>query len=754
MIGPVCLAFCLGMLPFALLPMLPSVGFCIALLILGMLLLKLAWRGASLIAIFMLALSWGGLSIHQTLQAYLRFSEKVVTVDALLIASEGHLRHDIRIIRHQGRSVFPPVGVRLNASRLPEGSLPGQRLRLVLALSPIHSQLNEGGFDSQRFYLAQGILFTAKVKSAQRLSSGGSLLAQWKAGIYRTLSEFSARGIVAALAFGDRTQLTTFQKKLFNHTGTAHLMAISGMHISLAAGVGWLLGRLVQRTLATHRIGFRLPLFLGFGLALAYGWISGYNPPAVRALIALFICGLLIINGRRWLGWEVWLVCITVILFFQPLSLLSDSFVLSVFAVGILLFWHQWVPFPAGLMTWPPILRYPLQLLHLQGGIMLLLLPMQIALFQGISLSAIVANLFAIPLVSFVIVPLILVGLLVNGLPLLSTAIWQGTQWAIDGLVYLLAALPAGWVEVDRYALWLSFSGWIAVVIWRCAAYSYGVLLTAIALSIRGAGLWPSEMPTDTWQVSFLDVGHGLAVAIVRNNRVLLYDTGGAWQTGDAGLKTIMPWLKWHNYILDKIVISHEHRDHIGGLNSLLHNFPQVPVRSSLGMKGHLPCFRGTIWHWQGLHFKVLWPPAKTTLVGNNRSCVVQVSDGKRRLLLTGDLEAQSEIRLLALEPGGLAADFLQVPHHGSLTSSTEPLLKAVRGHAAFASTSRYNPWRFPADKVIRRYIRYNYQWYDTALLGQVNLVIGNDLWHVDGFRSQIVPRWYHQWFGVARDNR
>jgi competence protein ComEC len=138
---------------------------------------------------------------------------------------------------------------------------------------------------------------------------------------------------------------------------------------------------------------------------------------------------------------------------------------------------------------------------------------------------------------------------------------------------------------------------------------------------------------------------------------------------------------------------------------------------------------------------------------GNNGSCVVMVSDGNVRILLTGDVEAEAELAMLKRRWGTLHADIIQVPHHGSRTSSSAPLLRAVAGSAALSSSSRYNAWHLPSAKVVQRYQSQGYKWYDTAQSGQLTIDINSDKWQINSFRAQISPRWYHQWFGVSRDN-
>lgn len=251
-----------------------------------------------------------------------------------------------------------------------------------------------------------------------------------------------------------------------------------------------------------------------------------------------------------------------------------------------------------------------------------------------------------------------------------------------------------------------------------------------------------------------LDVGHGLAVVISTQGEALVYDTGNRWQGGDAARSQILPWLRWQGLEVKHIILSHDHLDHTGGFETLHSAFPGAAVRRGPGKNGELPCEAGTSWRWRQLSFEVLWPPPGHKGTENNQSCVVKISDGKRQVLLTGDIEAGAELALVRLRREKLRADILQVPHHGSNTSSVPPFLRAVSGKVALASAARYSAWRLPANKVIARYKNNHYNWYDTALEGQVSIAFYQENWQVRGLRTQIIRRWYHQWFGVPRDSR
>lgn len=530
-------------------------------------------------------------------------------------------------------------------------------------------------------------------------------------------------------------------------TGTSHLMAISGLHIALGATLGWLLLRGLQFFLPCRWLGWRAPLLTGLASAIFYAWLTGMQPPALRTCVALIVGCALRLSGKRWSPWQLWLCCIGAILFADPLAALSESLWLSAFAVAALIFWYQLAPMPGGKRCW--LLRQSLALCHLQIGLMFLLAPLQIALFHGISLTSVLANLIAVPLVTFIVVPLILTAMFLHlCAPLtIEMVIWQSADRILAALFGFLRQLPPGWLELDARWLGISLLPWPALILWRFHAWR---TLPAFCLACLGLLSWPfwRSTATNEWRVTMLDVGQGLAMVIERQGAALLYDTGLAWPEGDSGEQIIIPWLRWHHLHLEGVVLSHEHLDHRGGLNSVLKAWPQIWIRSPLGWAGHLACQRGEIWQWRGLTFRAFWPLPGATKQGNNRSCVVRVDDGKHSILLTGDIETPAEQAMISHYWQHLASTLIQVPHHGSNTSSGTALLRSVGGEAALASASRYNAWRMPSTKVKQRYRNQNYQWFDTPHQGQITVIFSADGWQIHSLRDQVLPRWYHQWFG------
>ncbi len=742
----------LAIAPLLWLPVLPGLAQIQAMAAAGALLAFFRYKPLRYSGFWLLFFAWGALAGLGAVWPMSHLTQGQQNAEVVITASDGASLHRAKIVRVNGRALWPAPGVNLHGNYLPQPGCAGQRWRMRLTLRPVHGQLNEGGFDTQRYALAQHTPLTGRFSHAEVLDARCSPRARYLSSLTSALASYPSGPVILGLGMGERLAVSAEIKDLMRETGTSHLMAISGLHIALAASAVWLLVRGGQFFLSPHRVGWRGPLVAGFCFAGFYAWLTGMQPPALRTVVSLAVCLALQLTGRRWSPWQVLLVCVAAILFVDPLAVLSHSLLLSAFAVAALIFWYQWVPAP-----WPGLpkaCRAVVNLLHIQLGMLVLLLPLQVMLFHGFSGSSLVANLVAVPLVTFVAVPLILLGMLLHLVMFNAgeTVIWMATEQVLSLLFRFLQWLPEGWVSVDRRWSWLTLLPWLVIVGWRLRAFGAYPALGLAVVALFTFPLW-REQKNDRWSLHMLDVGHGLAMVIERKGRAILYDTGPAWPGGNSARQLIIPWLRWHHLQPDGVILSHEHLDHAGGLETLHQAWPQMWIRSPLRWAGHQPCFRGQRWQWQGLTFTVHWPTEDSRWRGNNGSCVVKVDDGVHSLLLTGDIEAQGEKAMLSRHWQYLASTLIQVPHHGSNTSSSPPLVQRINGPLALVSASRYNAWRLPSVKVARRYRQAGYEWLTTARNGQITVTFSSEGWQIQRLRYQYFPRWYHQWFGVPGDN-
>lgn len=742
----------LAIIPLYWLPVLPGMQSVWTMIIVGTAFALQQKKWGMFTGIALLFFCWGILAAQESVWPMNHLTTGPQPAEVTIGATDGATVHQVNIVRLNGKRWHAATGITLYGNYLPQKVCAGQRWAMTLRLRAVHGELNDGGYDTQQNAFARHQTLTGRFTQAEVIDGRCSLRSQYLSSLQASLSLFQWAPVMLGLGMGERLNVSREIKDLMRETGTLHLMAISGLHIALAASVVWLLMRGFQFFLPCRWIRWQTPLLAGLLSAAFYAWLTGLQPPALRTIISLAVVAALRISGRQWSPWQMWTTCVAAILVLDPMAALSQSLALSAFAVAALIFWYQWLPLPHWhwVRKWRPLAN----LFYLQVGMLLLLLPLQVLIFHGFTLSSLVANLFAVPLVTFISVPLILLGMLLHLFPLdtLEHALWFAADKSLAGLFWLLARLPDGWQNVDERWQYMTLLPWLAIIGWRFRAWK---VLPAVCLTLSIMLTFPlwRTVKTDGWTLHMLDVGQGLAMVIERQGKAVLYDTGLAWPGGDSAQQLIVPWLRWHHLRPEGVIVSHEHLDHAGGLPSLQKAWPEMWVRSPLRWAGHLPCFRGQKWQWQGLTFTVHWPREEDIAKGNNRSCVVKIDDGEQSVLLTGDIEAQAEQAMLSHRWRYLRSTLIQVPHHGSNTSSSLPLVQRAEGEIALASAARYNAWRFPSAKVVRRYQKEGYTWLDTPHSGQISVTFSQHNRQIRRLRDHYLPRWYHQWFGAPVDN-
>lgn len=628
----------------------------------------------------------------------------------------------------------------------PQNIAVGQRWKFKIQFRAIHGYLNEGGFDSQKYAVSIKETLTGKVMLATLIDAGIPLQTQFIDYLSNYWKTAKNKGEIIALVLGDKRQIDPEKKQLYMKTGVAHLIVISGLHIGLAALFGWFIARGIQFFFPQIWINTSFPMIIGWGTGVIYASLSGWGIPATRAVIGLSIWVLLHWRSRLFLPWQWALWSAAFILLVEPLSILSVSFWLSFSAVFAIVFWYWMYPLAnkySHQKRW-----FILRLMHLQFGLLIILLPFQYYLFGGSNLFSFVVNLWAVPIISFITVPLIMLGIFTSFLPLIQPIIWHCIDLSISLAFWCAPFFISYWQYCGSVSIFVVGIGIFAIVMIKMSWWRHHfILLIAI-----GALLYCDYYGTKRtqWRMSMLDVGHGLAIILEKEGEAVIYDTGMRWKNGGSIAKSvIIPYLKKHRLKPVALIISHDHLDHTGGIADLLDTYPYLTIRSSFNNSNHLPCLQGESWQWKGLSFYALWPISKTASPKNNQSCVINISDGKRRILLTGDIEKESESQLIREQKAQLKADFLQVPHHGSQTSSTLAFIQAVLPKFALVSAARYSPWRLPSDKVQSRYKNEAIHWLSTSINGQISIEFNQSNIDVFTYRRDLFPRWYHQWFGV-----
>ncbi len=607
-----------------------------------------------------------------------------------------------------------PLQARLSWYRNAPELRAGERWRLQVRLKRPHGFANPGGFDYERWLLAAGIRATGYVRgkgSNQRIDEssgrGVSALREWLAnGLAEQLGRGPAAALLRALGIGDRSLMTAAQWQVLRSTGTSHLLAISGLHVGLVAGLVFLLARRFWSWtgLSVYWPARHSAAIAGILAAFAYALLSGFQVPAQRALIMISVFMLSGFACQRPLPWHVWSMALLLVLIIDPLSALTPGFWLSFAAVAAILY------LSAGhhgrLSKWRSLGR-------LQLCLPLALLPTSWIWFQQISVVAPLANLVAIPWVGFLVVPPLLLGM--------ACLLWwpAASAW--------LLAFAAGSVQLLWNGLeW--FAGWPGNLLHLSAFTTFGLMFSTLALTcllapaalpVRLTGILilvpvmfsPPPRPAhgDAW-LTVLDVGQGLSAVLQTRQRVLVFDTGPAFRSGfNTGEAVVTPYLRWLGYgFIDRLVLSHADNDHAGGAAAILSDTTTGSILSgepeAIKVAGVRACRAGQHWLWDGVQFEML-SPYDSHAKGNNASCVLRVTvrDG-RSILIPGDIERGVERRLLQQSPEKLAANVLLAPHHGSLTSSSPGFVNAVNADLVIFSTGYLNRFGFPKAEVSRRY--------------------------------------------------
>jgi len=583
---------------------------------------------------------------------------------------------------------------------------PGDVWRMQLKLRAPNGVINPGGFDAeqralQKHWSAQGYVRHAAQYLGCRLSVDG-IRDSLSRRIVLSLSSEDAR-FIQALALGDTRNLSDDDWELLRKTGITHLIAISGFHVGIVA---------LFAVYAVHAVYFLLP---GIGLQLprfhaaawasvfaaaAYTALAGFAVPTVRTalMIAVFMgCRLLY---RQSGIWHAVAMSMAVIVLFDPFAVLGAGFWLS-FA-GVM-----------GLVFFMPEAESGFRLsgfIKAQCIVTLLLLPLTVVFFGQSTLIGPLVNLIAIPLISLLVVPLALLGCLFIPVPVCATSIWRLAAWLMQefwhGLQFLQQQSITS-IYLPEPAFWTVLLALLGAGLCALPRHFPGKWF-GIVFFLPMCQPLQTQIPHGAMRVAMIDVGQGLSLLIRTRKHALLYDTGAGNSHGfSRGLSTIVPALRAESVdVLDKIIISHGDDDHAGGLAGVLANIPVRSVESSPGALEHSDalCRAGQHWQWDGVRFDVLWPRQPLAERSNDRSCVVQVRAHSGTLLLTGDIGHLTEMQLIEMYGKRLQSDILQVPHHGSKTSSSSEFIAAVNPAMAWVSSGFQSRFRHPNHQVIDRY--------------------------------------------------
>ena len=603
-----------------------------------------------------------------------------------------------------------PRQLLLNWYRPLEWFRPGERWRLTVVLAPPYGRVNPGLFDYQRYLVARRVGALGNIESARRLGTPAFVgasdrfrqsFADW---LQAETVNLDVAALHRALTVADRSAMSPALAERLRRTGTAHLLSISGLHVGMVAGLAGLLAGLLATPLVRLR-GWpdrkRTMLVAGLAAALCYALLAGFSLPTVRALVML-LAGFGAMLWRRAIGpGRALLTALAAVLLIDPMAPLAVGFWLSFGAVAVLI----WVF--SGRARGTGWLR---GLVQAQVVIAIGLLPLNIGIFQQWAPTALVANLVAIPLVGFWVLPslLLALGLFASGLPadMLVLVSEKGLLLFLELLDFLqlfepwLAGLSTPMMAAPRLPV-VALAGIGAL--WLLAPRGWPMRPAGAVLMLPL--LWPLQYaPAEgEFEVLVPDLGDGHAVIVRTRSEVLLYGTGpGDGESRSLVPGTLAPLVRQSGRPrVDRIVVPFGHRDYAGGLVEAQRQWPKASVVSPTE-SGDRRCEAGHAWSVDGVDFRFLHPSSALPDLGGASSCVLEVRSRAGSVLLTGGIDGPVARRLV-LEERLRPVNVVVLPRKGHRRSLEGDWLERLAPGLAIATASAFNARGLPHDETRQR---------------------------------------------------
>jgi len=680
-----------------------------------------------LIAIIVIAVAiHGALSIYDYYSPFppIKIGKKVPISG--VVASIADIDRGITRFLFQTDHGLIKLSVYPNKTLRPWQLTPGSTWKLWVKLKTPEGFKNPHVFDYGQWLKSQGIKATGYVVNNKPIQFKGinhtylveRLPYNIERLLHRNIKDKPIRVLANALLIGNKNELTPADKKIFRQTGTSHLIAISGLHIGLIAFFAFILIRILWslspracQMIPAQKVG----IIAAMTSAFIYSLMAGLSIPTQRAFIMVFVFAVALLSYRKINHFRVLFIAGVIVTLWHPFSIFEAGFWLSFMAVFFLIFIAERIVHISGLKKY----------ILIQLLLMLLLIPLSIYWFNAFSAIGMVANLLAIPWVSFVVVP----GLFINFmLSVVNLSQWWFSSWTLEILLKWLTFLS----DYDFYIDWHYISLWVSII----AIAGIMLLLLPVKWPIRllafcllfpvfQSPIWPENLQA---RITILEVGHGLAVVIQMPNYTLIYDTGGASGKKFAAANlTLIPFLKAMGInTIDKLIISHRDKDHSGGLPSLLAHFKVNEILSGEKIERFTtqPCEKSLSWQVDKIHFDFL---NSRHFTGNNSSCVLKISNGLNSLLLTGDIQKKAERYLLKNQRKQLPSTVLVAPHHGSQSSSSEAFVYAVNPEYVIFSSGNHQGFKLPRDPIKRLYHNMGSKIFSTAENGAITVEFYNN---------------------------
>ncbi|NBQ67679.1 MAG: DNA internalization-related competence protein ComEC/Rec2 [Nitrosomonadaceae bacterium] len=643
----------------------------------------------------------------------------------------------------------------------------GERWRITVRLKQPHGSMNPHGFDYEVWALERNIRATGYVRQStdnELLQPMVSMPKYWiehfreeiQQRFADHLSGHSYAGVLQALAMGDQHAIPRDQWQIFTRTGTNHLMAISGMHITMISSmvfalVFWLWRRSAYLTLRLP--ARRAAVAAGLVVALAYAVLSGFAIPAQRTLYMLAVVAIAIWRGRQSAATIVLAWALFWVVLLDPWAVMAPGFWLSFGAIGLIM-----------LITVGRIGRvhWLIDWLRVQWAITLGLIPLLLVFFQQVPMVSPLANAIAIPLISLVVVPLTLLAVI----PLFDFILPVAHEVLsfVMTILHALSDFPQAVWQQHTPPLWTILAA-ICGILWMLlpGSLASGFLAGFPARWLGVVALlpmfWvlPAQPQSGELWLTILDAGQGLAVVARTAHHTVLFDTGPGFGDTDSGSRIVVPYLRGEGIRkLNAMIVSHADTDHSGGALSVMNEIPvelllsslndQHPIRRTAGH--HDQCHAGQSWHWDGVHFELLHPLpqdyANSQRKTNSNSCVLKITSMHGSVLLPADIEGKDELALLNRASEKLPATVLIAPHHGSLSSSTMNFVRQVSPAVTVFTVGYLNRYGHPREEVMTRYLNLNSRLLRSDRNGAILLRFAGNGWSVESWRQSNRRYWHH----------
>jgi competence protein ComEC len=615
---------------------------------------------------------------------------------------------------------YPAFKARLNWSKnAPKNLQTNQRHRLQVRLKKSHGLRNPNTFDQERWFFQNHIRAQGNVKTGELLENAYDLRFKIYQILEEKIQDLPRSGIQMALVLGETKGISQQEWQALRNTGTIHLISVSGTHLSMIAlsvssfmiifmriiGGRWLLKIKAQVIVA----------ILSFIIVALYAWLAGFSIPTQRSLMMIGAVFLGIILNKRFAPSYILSIALFLVLLLDPLAVLSIGFWLSFIAIFILIYSQQ------------KKIANSNQIFQIESSwvVFIVLIPPLLLLFGQISLLSIISNAMILSLFSLVIMPALFLGAILSLFdfgyyPLLLSS------YALDFIMNLLEFL-GNWdismLSLPNASLWalsLAMMGSFLVLMPR------GMVGKWLSIFLFLPALFPHVEKPKEGDIYFdlLDVGQGLSTVIRTKNKVLIYDTAPAFEKKVVAESTLIPFLRGKGIKeISRLIISHPHADHAGGVDSLRQVFEihDILTTEPKRWQGASYCKSGQFWEWDSVKFEML---AGEENHYKNNSCVLKITTGKSSILLTGDIEKEQEWRLLEQN---IKTDILVAPHHGSKTSSSWSFVNAVRPNYTLFSIGYKNQFKHPRPEIIQRYQLVNSKILETQNSGMISFQITPD---------------------------